>query len=134
MSSAISVVPVGDKKCKPFLLNVKIAAPEAGYRFEVLVEKGCTAENDPIWKLVFDLYKKFNNKFEQIVHVSFTAGTDQEIRGVQNIAENGLSKKAAGVLKSDVFPVTKKLEDAQPTAADKAAIKSGMSKAVTVDV
>lgn len=56
--SKISVVPVGQKRCRPFILEVFVASPEAGYKFELIVEKSCTSSNDALWKLVFDLYKK----------------------------------------------------------------------------
>ena len=54
--SSISVVPIGAKVCKPFLLEVMVFSPESGYKFKVVVERSCTPEADPIWKLVFDLY------------------------------------------------------------------------------
>lgn len=133
--STISAVRVtGPKTCRPILVEFRLAAPEAGYRIAAVVEKGCTAENDPIWKLVFDLYKKTNGKFEEIVHVSFKAGTEDEKKGIEKIAVDGVSKKAAKVLKSEVFPVAKKLEKAEPTEAQKVALKNGMSKATTVDL
>jgi hypothetical protein len=50
-----SVVKVGPKKCKPFIFEVMVYSTEAGYRAEVVVEKGCSATNDAIWKFVFDL-------------------------------------------------------------------------------
>ena len=56
--SNISVVSIGPKQCKPFILEVFVASPEAGYKFELTVEKSCTSTKDPLWKLVFDLYKK----------------------------------------------------------------------------
>ena len=65
----LSVVPIGPKKCKPFILEVFVASPEAGYKFELTVEKSCTSTNDPLFKLVFDLYKKdASGVFQQIVH------------------------------------------------------------------
>jgi hypothetical protein len=134
MGSSVSIAKVGEKKCKPFLLEVKVVAPEAGYRFEVIVEKGCTSENDPIWKLVFDLYRKIDGKFEEIVHVSFRAGTEEEQQGIKKIAENGLSKKAAAVLKSEVFPVAKNLEKKEPTDKQRETLKTSMSKATRVDL
>ncbi len=75
-----------------------VFSPEAGYKFEVVVEKACTPENDPIWKLVFDLYKRKRDGFDQIVHVSFRAGTAQESAGVQRMALEGVSDKQADLL------------------------------------
>ena len=56
-NSSISVVPVGNKICKPFLLEVMVFSPEAGFKFKVMVERSCTPEADAIWKLVFDLFR-----------------------------------------------------------------------------
>ena len=33
-----SVVKIGPKRCRPFLLQVMVFSPEAGYKFEVVVE------------------------------------------------------------------------------------------------
>lgn len=133
-ASTLSAVAVGEKVCRPFILEFKLAAPEAGFRISVGVEKACTAENDPIWKLVFDLFKKVDGKFEQIVHVSFKAGTDDERKGVETIAAKGLSKKAAKVMKEEVFPTGKQLENKTPTEEQKAKLKSGMSKVTLVSL
>ncbi len=37
--SSISVVPIGTKVCKPFLLEVMVFSPESGYKFKVVVER-----------------------------------------------------------------------------------------------
>ena len=55
--SSISVVPIGKKVCRPFLIEVMVFSPEAGYKFKVIVERSCTPEADALWKLVFDLFK-----------------------------------------------------------------------------
>ena len=40
--SSISVVPIGAKLCKPFLLEVMVFSPESGFKFKVIVERSCT--------------------------------------------------------------------------------------------
>jgi hypothetical protein len=132
----VSVVPVGEKRCRPFLLDVMVFSPESGYKFAVMVEKGCSAENDPIWKLVFDLFKKREDgEFDQIVHVSFRAETEHEQTGVKTIAFDGVSEKQANVLVSEVHPAAKQLEGAaQPTEEQKSALRHAMSKVTTVDL
>ena len=35
--SRVSVVPTGSKVCKPFLLEVMVFSPEAGFKFKVVV-------------------------------------------------------------------------------------------------
>ena len=131
----ISVVPVNAAKiCRPLLVEFRMNAPESGYRINVVVEKGCSPANDPIWKLVFDLFKKVDKEFVEIVHVSFTAGAPQEQAGVEKIATDGVSKKTAKVLKAEVFPMAKQLEGRPPTEAEKVALKTGMSKAAVTAV
>lgn len=136
--STTSVVVVGQKTCKPFLLQVMVFSPESGFKFEVLVEKGCTPNNDPIWKLVFDLFKQQpgGTAFTQIVHVSFTSGTTEEQQGIQNMVTQGVNSGQADALTSQVFPAAKQLDGVStPTPQQKQAIHQAMSNAATaVDV
>jgi hypothetical protein len=57
-----------------------VYSPEAGYKAQIVVERGCTATNDSVWKFVFDLYKKqaTGDGFDQLVHVSYRALTKEE--------------------------------------------------------
>jgi hypothetical protein len=123
-----SVVLVGRKKCKPFLIEVMVFSPEAGFRFEVAVERECTPENDSIWKIVFDLFKqKANgNGFDQIVHVSYRGKSADENRGIAKMVD-GVSPKQADVIIDKVFPATKKFGD-NPTDANKAAVAEASRK------
>ena len=135
-SSSISVVPIGNKICKPFLLEVMVFSPEAGYKFKVMVERSCTPTADPIWKLVFDLYKVAEDAEEvQVVHVSFTTGTPVEQKAVQRMASQGIKPAQATVLIDEVHPAAKALEGATaPTQPQKQRLHDAMAKAVSVDV
>ena len=75
-----NVVKVGTKQCKPFSFEVMVYTPEAGYKAQIVVERGCTPTNDSIWKFVFDLYKKqaTGTGFDQLVHVSCRASGCRE--------------------------------------------------------
>src|SRR5687767_10164742 len=82
------VITTGQKKqCKPFIFEVMVYSPEAGYKAQIVVERGCTATNDSVWKFVFDLYKKqaTGGAFDQLVHISYRALTKEE-----NIAVVGM--------------------------------------------
>ena len=127
----LSVTPIGSKKCRPFILEVFVASPEAGYKFELLVEKACSADNDPLWKLVFDLYKRgVSGEFEQIIHVSFRAVDPKEQKGVQSLSVNPVSVETARVLVQDVHPAVKAVVGvSDPTPAQKQAVHDAMSKA-----
>jgi hypothetical protein len=130
-----SVVKLGAKQCKPFLLQVMVFSPEAGYKFEVMVERSCTPENDAIWKLVFDLYRQNQQtSFDQIVHVSYRAGTAEEATGVQRIAAQGVSSAQADQLVGPVFNAAKQLEGvATPTPGQREQIRQEMSRVTTLE-
>src|SRR5215472_7379482 len=83
-SVPLKVVDTSTKICKPFVLQVMVFAPQSGFKIEVNIEKSCTPQADPIWKLVFDLYKKqqSGNDFDQLVHVSYTGATPVEQQGL----------------------------------------------------
>lgn len=132
--SSIKVVPIGDKICKPFLLEVMVFSPESGYKFKVIVERSCTPEADPIWKLVFDLFK-VTDKEVQVVHVSFTAGSPVEQKAIQRMAAEGIKPAQATILANDVHPAARAIEGKKkPTAKQKQQLHDSMSSVVNVDV
>ncbi len=120
--------------CRPFTIEFRLSAPEAGYKILVAVEKSCSKIAEPIWKLAFDLFRKIEKEYVEIVHVSFTAETAVEAKGVEKIAADGVPRESARVLKKEVYPVAKLLEGQTPTAGQKAALKKSMSKAAVVAV
>lgn len=134
--STTSVVPITKKICKPFLLEVMVFSPEAGYKFKVDVERSCSPQADPIWKLVFDLYRVTNGQEIQIVHVSFTAGVPVEQEAVQSMATDGVTEAQSDVLINKVHPAVKAIEGvSSPSDAQKKSIHDAMHEAVVaVDV
>jgi hypothetical protein len=136
MSSSLSAVVTGLKKCKPFLLEVMISPPrEDGFKFELTVEKGCTPTNEAIWKLVFDLFKEMNGGFVQVAHVSFKAGSNEEKRGIKDIAVNGITEKAAATAANEVLPQAKALASKpEPTPELTKKLKQSMSKVATIQL
>jgi hypothetical protein len=135
-SSSTTVVPLGTKICKPFLLDVMVFSPEAGFKFNVSVERDCTPTADSIWKLVFDLYKVVPGQPDvALVHVSFTSGTPVEQTALQNMATQGVAPAQADTLVKVVYPATKAVVgDNNPTPAQKQAVHDAMSQVVNLDV
>ena len=134
-ASSTSVVSIGTKVCKPFLIEVMVFSPESGYKFKVLVERSCTPEADPLWKLVFDLYRVTGTTEVQLVHVSFTSGTPVERKGVQLMASEGVKPDQAEILTDEVHPAAKAIVGVKkPTANQKKRLHDAMTKVVTVDV
>ena len=135
----LSVVPVNANSCKPFLLEVMVFSPEAGFKFQVSIERSCESATKAIWKLVFDLYKikKNSSEFDQIVHVSYRAENEIQQRQIAATATQGVSPEQAKRLITKVHPAVKDLENAQNLSADelnkrKAKVRKEISKAVDV--
>lgn len=116
-----NVVKIGEKKCKPFIFEVMVYSPEAGYKAEIVVERGCTAANDAVWKFVFDLYKRktTGEGFDQLVHVSYRALTKEENIAIVGMID-GLTDAQIDKL-PDLHDAAKDFHD-NPTNETKAAV------------
>lgn len=135
MPSRISVVPIGKKVCRPFLLEIMVFSPESGFKFKVNVERSCTPEADAVWKLVFDLFQLKGGNEVQLVHVSFTAGSPVEEKAVQLMASQGVSSQQADVLVKKVFPAAKQIKSGRPPSpAQKKALKDAMAEVVHIEL
>jgi hypothetical protein len=135
MSSKISVVSIGRKTCRPFVLEIMVFSPESGYKFKVNVERSCSPEADELWKLVFDLFQLKSSGELQLVHVSFTAGSPVEQKAIQQMASNGVSPQQSDVLVKHVFPAARQLKPGKPpTPAQKKALKDAMAEVVNVEL
>jgi hypothetical protein len=133
-ASSTSVVPLGTKICRPFLFDVMVSSPEAGFKFHVTVERDCTPTADPIWKLVFDLYKVAPGQPDvPLVHVSFTSGTPVEQAALQTMATQGVAPAQANALVETVYPATKAVAgNNNPTPEQKQAVHDAMSQVVNL--
>ena len=133
--SSISVVPIGAKLCKPFLLEVMVFSPESGFKFKVIVERSCTPEADELWKIVFDLFKIVDGQEVQVVHVSYSTSTPVERKAVQAMASEGVKPQQAKVLVEKVHPAAKAVVGAtKATKAQKKKLHDAMAEVVSVDV
>src|SRR6266481_1552443 len=133
-SNALKVTDTTVKSCRPFVLQVMVFAPKSGYKIEVDIEKSCTPQADPLWKLVFDLYKQqaTGTGFDQLVHVSYTGGTPVEQQGLEATGANGVNGKQADVIINRIGPAVADVKYAQTMtpeqlAATKAEIKAAGS-------
>jgi hypothetical protein len=118
MPENISIVPITKSSCQPFLLEVMVFSPEAGFKFEVSIERSCKkpTETEPakaVFKLVFDLFKQKKNsdEFDQIVHVSYTGETDVQQKKIESMAANGVNTAQSKQLITRVHPAAKGAAD-----------------------
>lgn len=125
-------IATGNKKCKPFLLRVMVYSPESGYKFTIEIQKACSSKNEPVWKLLFDLYKKIDGVFEEMVNVEYVAGDPNDIDKIAVITEEGMTRSQVRAFREDVYPLVKPFaaSGAKPTPEDKSAIDESMKKAI----
>ncbi len=127
-----STITTGVKKCKPFLLRVMIFSPESGYKFTIEIQKACTSQNEPVWKLLFDLYKKIGTEFQEVVSVEFVAGDPNDIDKIAAVTEEGMKRAQVRSFRDDVFPLVKPFGDSgkKPNSDQKKKIDDSMKKAI----
>jgi len=127
-----TTVTTGGKKCKPFLIRVMVFSPESGYKFTIEIQKACTSQNEAVWKLLFDLYKKIDNQFEEVVSVEFVAGDPNDIKKVAAISDEGMKRPQVRAFRDNVFPLVKPFGDSgeKPTAEEKKTIDENVKKAI----
>ena len=121
------------KTCTPFFISVMIFSPEAGFKYFVKVQKSCSANNDPIWKLHFDLERLINEKFARVLEIEIGVGTDgEEAKKVEKIAEDGITDKQSDIINKELFPITKvvAVEKREPTKKEAEAINKTMKKVI----
>jgi hypothetical protein len=130
-TSKISIT-TGEKKCKPFLLRVMIFSPESGYKFTIEVQKACNSKNEAVWKLLFDLYKKIEGEFVELISVEFVAGDPNDIKKISAITSDGMKNAQVRAFRDNVFPLVKPFGDSgkQPSATEQKIIDDTMKKAL----
>ncbi len=146
MPENTSIVPVTPKACQPFEIKVMVFNPEAGFKFEVFVERSCTKPTEtepskPLWKLVFDLYKqkKTGDGFDKIVHVSYKAKSPVQQKKLASLAANGVNSGQSKQLITRVHPAVKEAADIAnlpPAKAEKVKgkVEKEMEKTVELNV
>jgi hypothetical protein len=102
-----------------------VFAPASGFKIEVNIEKSCSPQADPIWKIVFDLYKKkaTGDGFDQLIHASFKGGTPVIQQGIQATAANGINDKQADVIVNEAGPAVLDLKDSSTMTPQQLAAK-----------
>lgn len=103
MPTTITTVP-RNETCLEFRIKVMIYSPEAGYKFDVTVQRKCFPTK---YLVIFNLYKKIGNDFVLIVSVEFEAEKKEEKIAVENISKNGVNVLQSRAFRKKVFPLTK---------------------------
>src|SRR5262249_34487930 len=119
MPTTISTPSAGET-CTEFRIKVMIYSPEAGYKFDVTVQRKCFPTK---WLVIFNLYKKIGNEFVQIVGVKFEAEKKEEKQAIEDISKNGVNVLQSRAFRKKVYPAVK-----DGSSADK--VHTEISKAI----
>ncbi len=122
----------GGATCTEFRIKVMIFSPESGFKFEVTVQRKCFPTK---WIIIFNLFKKIDGEFVQIVSVEFDSEKKEEQKAIEDISKNGVNLLQSRAFRKKVYPTVKVLEDGdEPTTAEKTKIHNEMAKAILLKV
>lgn len=122
----------GGETCTEFRIKVMIFSPESGFKFDVTVQRKCFPTK---WIIIFNLFKKIDGEFVQIVGVEFDSEKVEEQRAIEGISQNGVNLLQSRAFRKKVYPAVKVLEDGdEPTPAEREKIHKEMAKAILLKV
>ena len=90
--------------CTEIHLKVMIFSPEAGFKFDVTVERTCFPTK---WHIIFNLFKKVENDFAQIVGVDFEAENKVEEKAIATMSTDGIGVMQSRAFHKKVYPLVK---------------------------
>ena len=127
-----TTITTGTIKCKPFLLRVMVFSPESGFKFTIEIQKACTSQNEPVWKLLFDLHKKIGTDFQEVVSVEFVAGDANDIDKVAASTDEGMKRAQVRAFRDNVYPLVKPFGNSskKPNEQEKKKIDESIKKAI----
>ena len=103
MPTKISTATAKDT-CTEIHLKVMIFSPEAGFKFDVSVERTCFPTK---WHIIFNLYKKSGSDFVQIVGVDFEAEKKTEEKAIASMSTDGIGVMQSRAFRKKVYPLVK---------------------------
>lgn len=126
----------GPKQSKPagrdFRLEIMVQSPESGFRFNVLVQKQSSPDK---LLLIFNLYKKIDGDFVQIVGIEFEAEKKEEKDAISNLAHHGVHVEQIRAFNNKVYPTVKEMSlHDEPIKASGQEIRKEISKAILLKV
>jgi hypothetical protein len=90
--------------CTEIHLKVMIFSPEAGFKFDVTVERTCFPTK---WHIIFNLFKKVGADFVLIVSVDFEAEKKTEEKAISAMSTQGIGVMQSRAFRKKVYPLVK---------------------------
>ncbi len=133
---ARAITKAAPAPCQGFTLEIKVV-PKKDLRLHVIIDKTCV-NNSARWGLVFELDKKIDGEWTQIVFVSYKPKLDdaQAQGGIQKmLADKKMTKKQQELAKNEVIPVAAELEGTTgPTPQQAKRLEAGSRKVVVAEI
>ena len=133
---AIAITESTPAPCVGFTLEIKVV-PKRDLRLHVIIDKTCV-KNDARWGLIFELDRKIDGDWTQVVFVSYKPKLDdaKANQGIQKmLADKKMSKKQQQIAKDELIPATAALEDGNgPTPGQAKAIELAARKVVVAEI
>jgi hypothetical protein len=133
---ALAVTANTPPPCRGFTLEVKIV-PKKDLRLHVIVDKTCI-NNEARWALLFELEKKIDGTWTQIVFVDYKPKLDdgQAAKGIEKmLVDKKITKKQQALVKDELIPPTAELEGASgPTPAQAKRIEAASRKVAVAEI
>ena len=131
MPTTVSAATPGET-CTEFRIKVMIFSPEAGFKFDVTVQRKCFPTK---FLLIFNLFKKTDKDFVQVVGVEFEAEKKEEQKAIEELSKSGVNTLQSRAFRQKVFPPVKALADGdEPTAAEQQKVHNEIGKAILLKV
>jgi len=131
MPTTVSAATPGET-CTEFRIKVMIFSPEAGFKFDVTVQRKCFPTK---FLLIFNLFKKIDKDFVQVVGVEFEAEKKEEQKAIEELSKSGVNTLQSRAFRQKVFPPVKALADGdEPTPAEQQKVHNEIGKAILLKV
>ena len=133
---AVAITESTPAPCQGFTLEIKVV-PKKDLRLHVIVDKTCV-NNQARWGLVFELDRKIDGEWTQIVFVSYKPKLD-DIKAQQGIekmlADKRMTKKQQELARDEVIPAAAALEGTSgPTPEQAKKIEAASRKVVVAEI
>ena len=133
---AVAITESTPAPCQGFTLEIKVV-PKKDLRLHVIVDKTCV-NNQARWGLVFELDRKIDGEWTQIVFVSYKPKLEdtKAQQGIEKmLAEKKITKKQQEIVRDQVIPATAALEGTSgPTPEQAKAIEAASRKVVVAEI
>ena len=133
---AIAITESTPAPCVGFTLEIRVV-PKKDLRLHVVIDKTCV-NNEARWGLIFELDRKIDSQWTQVVFVSYKPKLNdvKASEGIQKmLANKKMTKKQQQIVKDELIPATAVLQGGTgPTPGQAKVIEAVARKVVVAEI